>query len=127
VLALAKLGGRWAAIIITAIVTAVGAYRSASSDASARVQESKNKSEAGYQVTRQAMEAVERRVLTLEQAIRTIESRRPPARRGPARPAPAPTVTIAPARPAQLPGNLDIAERQVYRGEAPAPRPDAGR
>lgn len=127
--ATARWVGAFAGVVISAIVSATASYRTASTETQARVQSSKNKSEAGYQVTRQAVEALEQRVLVLEERahkaeVATAKAKPPrPAHRGglPAPPAPPP-----PAPPAkQLPANLDVAERQVYNGVAASSAPRA--
>jgi hypothetical protein len=129
-IAVAKVVAGVLAVIVPALVGAVSTYRIGAQETQERVQSSKNKSEAGYQVTRQAVEALEKRMLLLEQGLRKVEAppkpkgARPAHRGGPLPPAPPPPVAVK-----QLPSNLDLAERQVYRGVAapstPAPTVDA--
>jgi hypothetical protein len=117
-------------VLAPALGGAVTSYRTAATDTRERVQATKNKSEAGYQVTRQAVEALEQRVLVLEERAHKAEvavaKAKPPrtAHRGiglPAPPAPPPPSPL-PQRVKQLPSNLDLAERQVYNGVAtPSP------
>lgn len=118
---LAKVAAKVIAILAAAIVSAVTAIRAASYDAQEKAQAAKNKAEAGYQVTRAAMEAIEHRVLVLEQAARQAQQ---PAKKGTRKPAPVVPVTVTP-RPKPLPGDLDKAEKQVYRGAPSPPPPDA--
>ena len=120
--AAAKMAAKVIAVITPALIGAVSAYKSATSETQVRVQSSKNKSEAGYQVTRQAVEALEQRVLVLEERAHRAELAaakakppRPTHRGGlPAPPAPPPPPSAPMAK--QLPANLDVAERQVYKG-----------
>jgi hypothetical protein len=118
---IARAAAKWLAAAVLAIVTAVGTYRSATGDAQIRVQATKNKAEAGYQVTRQAYEALEHRVAELEAAARKIAGDAHRAH-GPrhAAPPPAPPAPVKAPRP--LPTDLDKAARQIYQG-APAPAP----
>jgi hypothetical protein len=133
--AAAKMVARVLAVIVPALVASIGAYHKATSDAGVdakvQTQGTKNKAEAGYQVTSHALEALEHRVLVLEQsAAHQAAARKPaPAPRGhrPTLP-PAPAPAAAPVRP--LPPNLDQAERQIARA-TPAPAsapasPDGG-
>jgi type IV secretory pathway VirB6-like protein len=85
---IARAAAKWLAAAVLAIVTAIGTYRSATGDAQIRVQATKNKAEAGYQVTRQAYEALEQRVAELEAAARRSagDAHRPHG--APRRPAP---------------------------------------
>lgn len=123
--ALAKLAGKAIGILGAAIIGLIPVYRSVTADGEARAQAAKNKAEAGYQVTRQAMEALEHRVLTLEQAAHAVQVA-PPPRKGARRTPPALPVAVI-AHPRVLPADLDKAERQVYRGvpQSPAQGPDA--
>jgi hypothetical protein len=121
--AAAKMAARVLAVIVPALVGAVATYHKATSDAGVdakvQVQGSKDKAEAGYQVTSHALEALEHRVLVLEQAAAHQAAQRKPPPRGP-RPAPAP-VTPKPLPP--LPPNLDQAAKQITRATPPAPAP----
>lgn len=125
--ALARKVAKTIAFVIAVLGPAMSAYHSSQGDGEARAQAAKNKAEAGYQVTRQAMQALEDRVLALEQVARhqqdlSIAPKRGKApRRLPAPPGPIIPVTVN-ARPKALPADLDKAERQVYR-QAPAPPP----
>lgn len=111
---------------VAAIAPSIAAYRSAAGEAQERAQVVKDKSEAGYQVTKDAMEALERRLAELERVTRQLAGQQhPPARRGSKPRAPAPPPPPAP-RPRALPNDLDQAQRQVYRGAPPTPAPDAG-
>lgn len=116
----AKVAVKIIAAAALAIGPAITAYRSAAGDAVAaassaaataaqRTQSTKNKAEAGYQVTRQAMEALERRVTDLERPKKGHRPASPPA----------------PVRPKSLPADLDKAERQVRAQTTGSP--DAGR
>lgn len=120
---LAKVAPRYIALIVAAVVPAITAYRSAAGDAQERAQSAKNKAEAGYQVTRAAMEALEHRVLVLEQAAHQVQA--PLPKRGAHRPPPIPVAVTV--HPKALPADLDKAERQVYRATQPRPTmtPDA--
>lgn len=125
--ALAKVAGKWAGVAGAAIAAAVGAYRSAASESKDLGQAVKNKSEAGYQVTRHAYEALEARLAAVE-AVQRRPVELPPARRGP-RSAPRKLAPVPAApRPRALPTDLDKAERQIYPRAVPpaaAPSPDA--
>lgn len=111
-------------LVVPALAAVIGsgvlAYRSATDDAKVTTQAAKNKAEAGYQVTKEAMEALEGRVLQLEQAQRQVvgdlHRRRGAARRVP--------VAVPAASAKVLPADLDKAEHQVYRGAGAVP--DAG-
>jgi hypothetical protein len=123
--AMAKMAAKVLAVLVTAILSAVTAYKTATSDAAAQVQASKNKSEAGYQITKEAMEELQHRVLVLEQAAHRAETdahlaahKGKPIRK----PAPPPAVVVT-ASPKPLPADLDKAERQIYKGASPAAAP----
>lgn len=125
--AAAKLAAKVIAVIVPALLGAFGAYHKAASDAAvdtkARVQISKDKAEAGYQFTAHALEALERRVLGLEQAAHRQElARKVPTRPG-RRPPPAPPAP--PAAATVLPPNLDQAQRQIAKPAPPVPPPPA--
>jgi hypothetical protein len=112
--------------IVSSILAAVSAVRTAAGDAQAGNQVVKNKSEAGYQVLLHEVAELRARLAAVE-----LAQRRPvelPPRRGP-KSAPRKLALVPPTpRPKALPSNLDIAERQVYlRGMTPpaAPSPDA--
>ena len=120
---LAKVLGILAPVVVSNVVT----YRTAISDASATSQVVKDKAEAGYQVTRPAIEGLERRVQVLEEAVRRQEIAAAAQKAASARlgahprprlmPAPsAPPLRVVPTKPAALPGDLDEAQQQVEKG-----------
>lgn len=111
----AKVIAKVIAIIVPAIVGAIIAVKTAITDAAARSQANKNKAEAGYQLTRQALEALEARQAQIEQELRALKTAPPAAaaKHAPVHKAlPPPAI---PPPPHQLPSDLDKAERQVYR------------
>lgn len=121
---------RQAAKIITiaaAVITGlIPVYKSLTADSEARSQAAKNRAEAGYQLTKQAMEDLQHRVLTLEQAAHAVQAT-PPPKKGARRPPPPVPVAVT-IHPKALPADLDKAERQVYRSAGPllTKGPDAG-
>jgi len=130
----AKALGILAPALAAAVVASVGAYKTAVDETRAKSQEVKNKSEAGYQVTKPALEALERRVLVLEEAARRMQvateaahpEARAKARHRAASTLPPPVPVVVNAHPRPLPSNLDEAERQIYRGAPPSPPADGG-
>jgi hypothetical protein len=106
---------------VPAIVAAIVAVKTAVTDGAVRSQVNKNKAEAGYQLTRQAVEALEARQAELEQEVRTLRAHQsamsPNRLHPPTRPPPPPQ---EPSSPTRLPSDLDKAERKVY-GAQPAP------
>lgn len=120
--ATAKVTAKVIGILASAIVAAVVSYRTAVGDFQARAQVVKDKSEAGYQVSRDALQAHDRRLAELELLVRRLAAQQhPDARRG-SRPRPvSPPVVPATPAPKALPRDLDQAQRQVYAPPAPAP------
>ena len=130
-----KLGARILAVAIPVLLGALSAYSKATSDATSdadtgaaiRVKVAKDSAEAGYQFTSKAFEALQHRVLVLEQAAARQALVRKPVVHGhrpTLSPSPVP-VSVA----VRLPSNLDEAARQITRGTPPAPPPtssDAG-
>lgn len=132
-IALAKTGAVVIGILATSIIGAVTSYRAAATDAQLRVQAGKDKAEAGYQLTKEAVVSDRAERAALEKRVAALEARLvglapDPHRRLRGAMARRPPVPLAPA-PKALPADLDKAERQVYRGApAPAvPRTDGGR
>lgn len=122
----AKTAAAVIAVLVPVIIGAVTAYRVATADAQVRVQASKNKAEAGYQVTKEVVQTQEKRIAELEATVRLLVAQQHPAARRGSRPRPI-TPSPAPAVASRaLPADLDKAEKQVYRGAAPAPAVDAG-
>lgn len=115
-------------VLVPAIIAAVVAYRTAAIDTEARVQATKNKSEAGYQVVKEYSQTQGQRIGELEATVRSLVAQQQhppaPAKRGARRPAALPT-PAAPKVPKALPADLDKAERQVYRGVAATVTPAA--
>jgi hypothetical protein len=118
-------------IIAGAVVTigsAITTYRVAADEVKTRTQAVKDKSEAGYQVTKEAVADLDKRIAELERVVRQLAAQQhPPARRGSKPRALPPPPQPAPA-PKALPPDLDQAQRQVYKGAplAPAPVMDGG-
>lgn len=83
-------------------------------EAEARAKQAKQAAEGGYQVTKDYVQGLERRIAVLEAA-----SKRAPARPGARRQLP----VIAPARPAPLPHDLNAAEAQATKAAPPAQGP----
>jgi hypothetical protein len=122
---LARIGVGILAAAALAIAPAITAYRSAVGDAQVRTQQVKDKSEAGYQVTRPRLEALEREVAEQGRILRQLAGQQHPAARRGSKPRLPPAVPPPPAPPPKaLPHDLDQAQRQVY---APAPPPPAPR
>lgn len=102
-----------------AVISSIHAYQAASADAKARAQKTKDLSEAGFQVTKHAVEELQARVQVLERAAKRAEdesARQVKARRSPRR---SPVVPLAPipvvvSRAKALPSNLDTAKAVVY-------------
>lgn len=105
-----------------AVAPALTAYRSAAEEARSRAQNVKDKSEAGYQVTKEAMQALDKRIADLESSVRQLLGQQHPAARRGSRPRP--ITPPAPPVPAKaLPNDLDKAKEQVYKGAAAAAVP----
>jgi hypothetical protein len=124
----ALVAAKVAGVLASALGASWVAVRSAADDARARAQIVKDKSEAGYQVTRAAMEDLEHRLAAAELAIHRLEvaSPRPRGPGAPRRPIASPAPSSAPP-PKPLPPDLDQAQRQVYRGTTvPATIRDGG-
>jgi hypothetical protein len=121
----AKLLAAVIGIVAPVVTTQIVTYRTATAEAQQRSQEVKDKAEAGYQVTRPAIEALERRVQQLEEALRREQAATAAAKAAakasphpkhllPA--PPPPPLHIVPAKaPPVLPGDLDQAQRQIYK------------
>jgi hypothetical protein len=118
--AVAKLAAKVAAVIVPAILSAVAAYRSAAGETVTRVQVSKDSAEAGFQVTKHAVEELQVRMLALEQALaKRAAAEAPPRTRRSKPPAP----VVLPKPPVPLPNDLDKAKQQVYSTVAAAAPP----
>lgn len=122
--AAAKVLARVLAIVVPTLLGAIASYHKATSDAGVdakvQVQTSKDKAEAGYQVTSHALEALEHRVLVLEQTAARQTAARKVVVHGP-RPAP-PAALVVPRPVPPLPPNLDQAAKQIAKAP-PAPPP----
>lgn len=127
-LAWAKLGAKLVGILATAVIAAVTAYRAAMFEAQARVQSSKDLSEAGYQKgvrpVAEDVEQLKRQFTELRAACAPPPDQHRRLRGAPARRPTPPAQPVPPPR--TVPANLDEAYRQVYRRGSPA-APDAGR
>ena len=117
-----------AAVIMPILGAAAGlAYKAAVStatgDAKGTSQQVKNKSEAGYQVTREEVSAHGAELLALRSRVLALEAAaaRPVVKKG-AKPVRKP-VPPAAFSPKALPPDLDKAEKQVYSGAVAAPAP----
>jgi len=126
----AKLTALVIGIIVPSIAGSMSAISAAKATAEAQSHAVKQKSEAGFQVTKAAVEELQARVLVLEQAARRAQAaearaKRPKQARAQPPLPPAPTVAVT-ERPKALPRDLDKAERQVYQG-APTSQPPAAR
>lgn len=123
--ALAKTAAAMVGVVVPVIIGAITAYRAAAAEAQLRVQATKDKAEAGYQLFLKDAEAKETRIRELEATVRQLAAQQhPPARRG-SRPRPI-SPPPPPAAPKALPTDLDKAQKQIYQGgggaAAPAPR-----
>lgn len=118
-------------IIGPAVGSSIGAYRVNKAEtaekvaaAEAKAQQAKNASEAGFQLTKEYVLALEHRISVLELAAKRAQPTGGRVRR------PVPVATVP--RPAPLPADLNKAEAQVYktgtRGAViiPLNPPDAG-
>jgi hypothetical protein len=124
--ATSKVAAKVIGILASAIVAAVVSYRTAVGDFQARAQTVKDKSEAGYQVSKDALQAHDKRLAELELLVRRLAAQQhPDARRG-SRPRALPPAPAAPSPPKALPRDLDQAQRQVYAPAAPPPPPPRG-
>lgn len=131
------LGGRtdWVALARTvakATPFALAALTAIYGFVSDRVQEAKNKAEAGYQYSDKSVKALEKRMLDLELAtsrlVEVVGRAPPPApTKRSKRLLPAPPPTLLPVKvtfhPRQNPTSLDQAAAQISRPTAPAPAP----